>query len=162
MAKDLFTMHISDENQTMQFGARLALACGDTAVIFLHGDLGAGKTTLARGFLRGLGYEGKVKSPTYTIVEPYEINKHKIFHFDFYRVHDAQELEFIGMQDYFIPGAICLVEWPQNGAQLLPIADLSCYIEPYLNGRQVRLEAHTPRGHQILQQLGSVQTDDEK
>jgi tRNA threonylcarbamoyladenosine biosynthesis protein TsaE len=150
-------IYLPDEEHTLRFGAKLAAVCGETAVIFLQGDLGAGKTTLTRGFLRALGFEGKVKSPSYTLVEPYEINSQKVFHFDFYRLQHPQELEFIGLQDYFIPNAICLVEWPQNGGELLPAADLSCYIESYLTGRQIRIEAHTPHGQQILRQLTDVQ-----
>jgi tRNA threonylcarbamoyladenosine biosynthesis protein TsaE len=157
MKPPVFSKILPDEEHTLLFGAELAKVCGDTAIIFLQGDLGAGKTTLTRGFLRGLGYEGKVKSPTYTLVEPYEINTQKVFHFDFYRLRDPQELEFIGLPDYFIPDAICIVEWPQNGGQLLPAADLSCYIEPYLKGRQIRIEAHTPHGQLILLQLDGVQ-----
>lgn len=156
MNKKLLIKYISDEQQTLAFGRDLALACGDTAVIYLRGNLGAGKTTLTRGFLRGLGYAGKVKSPTYTLVEPYEVNNQKVFHFDFYRLYDPSELEFIGLQDYFIPKTICLVEWPQNGGELLPAEDLSCYIETHSNGRQIRLEACSPHGQQILERFTSA------
>jgi tRNA threonylcarbamoyladenosine biosynthesis protein TsaE len=141
----------------LEYGACLAKATGDTAILFFYGDLGAGKTTLTRGFLRGLGYEGKVKSPTYTIVEPYEIKNQKVYHFDFYRLQDPQELEFIGIEDYFVPHAISLIEWPDQGGNLLPAADLSCYIEPYQEGRQVRIEAHSAHGHEILKQLAASQ-----
>jgi tRNA threonylcarbamoyladenosine biosynthesis protein TsaE len=157
MNKNTLVKYLADEQQTLAFGAELALACGDTAVIYLHGDLGAGKTTLTRGFLRGLGFTGKVKSPSYALVEPYEVNSQKIFHFDFYRLHDPSELEYIGLPDYFIPQAICLVEWPQNGGELLPQEDLSCYIETQSNGRQIRLEACSPNGQKILERLGKSQ-----
>jgi tRNA threonylcarbamoyladenosine biosynthesis protein TsaE len=145
---------LPDEEASLAFGGKLAAACdAEAAVIFLYGDLGAGKTTLARGFLQRLGYPGKVKSPTYTLVEPYEIGAQKIFHFDLYRIQDPHELEFIGLADYFSLNALCLVEWPQNGLQALPIADVSCYIMSYSTGRQIRLEASTPHGQNILERL---------
>jgi tRNA threonylcarbamoyladenosine biosynthesis protein TsaE len=153
MNKDQFNQFIPDEDQMLAFGSRLAPLCGNTAVIFLYGNLGAGKTTLTRGFLRGLGYEGRVKSPTYTLVEPYEIHHQKIYHFDFYRLHNPEELEFIGIQDYLIPQAISLIEWPEHGAGILPTADLSCYIEPKSEGRQIRMEAHSAHGRDILKHL---------
>ncbi|MES2217189.1 MAG: tRNA (adenosine(37)-N6)-threonylcarbamoyltransferase complex ATPase subunit type 1 TsaE [Pseudomonadota bacterium] len=150
-----FEQYIPDETSMLAFGATLASVCQGTAVIFLYGELGAGKTTLARGVLRGLGYQDKVKSPTYTIVEPYEIADQKLYHFDFYRLQDAQDLEFIGVQDYFETGAIILAEWPERGAGLLREADLSCYIVPEAKGRNLRIEAQTPHGLQMLKDLHS-------
>jgi len=144
---------LENEAAMLAFGAKISQTCGDTAVIFLQGELGAGKTTFTRGFLRGLGFEQRVKSPTYTLVESYEINGQKIFHFDLYRVRDADELEFIGIKDYFIPHAICLIEWPDQGAGLLPPADLSCYIEHCSVGRKIRLEANSNVGDVILRQF---------
>jgi tRNA threonylcarbamoyladenosine biosynthesis protein TsaE len=150
---DTLQKFLTNENATQALGAELAAVCSDTAVIYFYGDLGAGKTTLIRGFLRGLGYAGRVKSPTYTLVEPYEVNALNIFHFDLYRLQDSRELEFFGWQDYFIPQAICLVEWPQNGGELLPCPDVSCYIMSSSTGRQIRLEASSPHGHKILERL---------
>jgi tRNA threonylcarbamoyladenosine biosynthesis protein TsaE len=150
-----FEQYIPDEASMMTLGAMLASVCQGAVVIYLYGDLGAGKTTLARGVLRGLGYQGKVKSPTYTIVEPYEIADQKLYHFDFYRLQGAQELEFIGVQDYFEVGAIILAEWPERGAGLLREADLSCYIVPEAQGRHLRIEAQTQHGQQILKDLHS-------
>lgn len=147
----MLTQLIPNEIDMLAFGSRLALACEKTLVIYLYGDLGAGKTTLARGFLRGLGYTDKVKSPTYTIVEPYTINQQSVFHFDLYRIHHPEELEYLGIRDY-LPG-IYLIEWPEHGAGLLPTADLSCYIGPHTNGRQVRIMTHTPQGQITLQRL---------
>jgi tRNA threonylcarbamoyladenosine biosynthesis protein TsaE len=141
---------IENETLMLALGKRLAEACQNQAVIFLHGGLGAGKTTFARGFMRGVGFDGAVKSPTYTLVETYEVPPRKVFHFDFYRVRDADELEFIGIKDYLGQAALCLVEWPEMGAGLLPISDLSCYIEPCSVGRKVKFEAHSERGRQIL------------
>jgi tRNA threonylcarbamoyladenosine biosynthesis protein TsaE len=151
----LFQQFIADETDMLAFGAALASVIPATAVIFLYGELGAGKTTLARGILRGLGYQDKVKSPTYTIVEPYEMPGQKLYHFDFYRLQGTQDLEFIGVQDYFESGAIILAEWPERGAGLLRDADLSCYIVPEAQGRNLRIEAQTPQGLQILKDLHS-------
>lgn len=134
-------------------GGELARALTSGAIIFLHGQLGAGKTTFTRGFLYGLGYVGKVKSPTYTLVEPYELAAHPVFHFDLYRLNDPDELTFIGIQDYFIPGAVCLIEWPEKGNPLLPQADLACYIEFIDAGRVVTLTAHTAIGEKALQKI---------
>lgn len=144
---------ISDETAMLSFGASLARACSDTAIIFLIGQLGAGKTTLSRGFLQELGHEGKVKSPTYTLVETYDLARGKVFHFDLYRIRDPQELEFIGLDDYFVPQSICLVEWPEYGEKLLPKADLSCYIELSEKGREITLEAHSESGKMILNRI---------
>lgn len=141
------------ETDMLDLGGELAVAMTQGAVIYLHGDLGAGKTTLTRGFLRRLGHEGKVKSPTYTLVEPYELAGRHVYHFDFYRLETAQELEHIGIHDYFFPNAICLIEWPQKGFPLLPPADLACYIEIRDKSREVRIEACTLLGETILSQL---------
>jgi tRNA threonylcarbamoyladenosine biosynthesis protein TsaE len=153
MNNKIATQFLADEQQTLACGGELAKACGQGAVIFLYGNLGAGKTTFTRGFLRGLGYEGKVKSPTYTIVEPYEVKGRHVFHFDFYRISHPEELEFIGIQDYFVAGAILIIEWPEHGSEILPHADLSCFFEPYQTGRKISLVAHSLQGEKIVNQF---------
>ncbi len=140
-------------------GAHLAGLVLPGTVIYLYGTLGAGKTTFVRGFLRGLGYSGKVKSPTYTLVEPYETDKFEVFHFDLYRVEHPDELLQIGLEQYFTLDTVCLIEWPDNGGNWLPPPDIAGYfgiIEEVVSGdaadmpRQIRFEARTARGDEIL------------
>jgi len=141
---------LSDPEQTLNLGRRLATGCRPPCVIYLYGELGAGKTTLIRGFLRGMGYDGHVKSPTYTLVEPYEFDDVVVNHFDLYRLEHAHELETIGIDDYFDAQSICLIEWPEQGAPLLPSADVTCYIDYLDDGRLARLDAKTDIGQHIL------------
>ncbi|MBL6985797.1 MAG: tRNA (adenosine(37)-N6)-threonylcarbamoyltransferase complex ATPase subunit type 1 TsaE [Methylobacter sp.] len=116
--------YLEDTEATEQFGAKLWAELPPKCLIFLHGELGAGKTTLVRGFLRAAGYTGAVKSPTYTLVEEYTIGERKIFHFDLYRVSDPEELEWIGIRDYFDQDCVCFIEWPAMGKGFLPDPDL--------------------------------------
>ena len=119
-------------------------------VIFLRGNLGAGKTTLARGILRGLGYQGKVKSPTYNLVELYKISRLYFYHFDFYRFNDPIEWEDAGFREYFNAESICLVEWPEKARGLLPTADLEILLGITETGRNVEIQAGTEAGRQCL------------
>lgn len=142
--------HLPDAAATEALGARLASVAAPGTVIFLEGDLGAGKTTLVRGFLRALGHEGPVKSPTYTLVEPYTLPGGTIYHFDLYRLADPEELEYIGIRDFFGAGATCLIEWAERGRGMLPPADLRVHLAHTSAGRDVRLEAGTAAGASLL------------
>lgn len=140
------TLHLADEEAMVAFGGQLARITQGHGLIFLEGDLGAGKTTLSRGIIRGLGHTGAVKSPTFTLVEPYEIGDIRAFHFDLYRLVDPEELEYVGIRDYFDEDALCLIEWPQQGAGFLPKADLTITIRPNKAGRTLTLSPQGSRG----------------
>ena len=143
-------LDIIDAPAMEALGQKLAGLCPPGCKLFLQGELGAGKTTLVRGFLNGLGYQGIVKSPTYTLVEPYQLNDLEIFHFDLYRLNDPEELESIGIRDYFSGTGTCLVEWPEKGAALLGTADVFIQIQYQDDHRKVSLEANTPSGKEII------------
>lgn len=134
-------------------GEALAKATRPGLVVFLEGDLGMGKTTLARGFVQAWGHCGAVKSPTYTIVEPYELGAAPLYHLDLYRLADPEELELMGIRDYFGENSVCLVEWPSRGLGVLPQADIVVTIRSEGSGRRLAFEAATEPGRLVLERL---------
>ena len=164
-------LHIKDESAMLHFGAQIAEATfADAAtsladvsagqgvptiggILHLHGDLGAGKTTLTRGILRGYGYAGAVKSPSYTLVEAYEFTLCKLYHFDFYRLDDPAEVEFLGVEDYFSPENLCIVEWAERGVGAIPPADLRLDIEIEGTGRWLDCQTNSEKGEAIAKRL---------
>jgi tRNA threonylcarbamoyladenosine biosynthesis protein TsaE len=142
-------MYVADAAAMEALGARLARTGERRGRIYLHGPLGVGKTTLVRGFVRGAGFKVRVKSPTYTLVEPYVRGDLRIYHLDLYRLADAEELEDIGVRDYLEEDAICLIEWAERGAGVLPEPDLSVHMALREPGREVHLAAHTERGRRL-------------
>ena len=154
MPEPVCTAFLADEAATVALGAAVARACIPGLVIHLHGPLGAGKTTFARGLLQALGHPGAVKSPTYTLVEPYELPAGTVYHFDLYRLADPGELEFMGIRDYFHGAFLCLIEWPEKGEPLLPLPDLSITLFPeHEGGRTLTIKAHTGRAQTVVAAL---------
>ena len=169
----LLERRVATEADTERVGAALAPRLHAGLVLFLHGELGAGKTTLVRGILHGLGYTGAVKSPTYTLVEPYLIGGLTIYHFDLYRLNDPEELEFLGVRDYLEGKGVCLVEWAERGAGVLPAPDVDIVIETtgrspsaakqmdvrerrQEEGRVVRFTSRTDNGAALLRELATA------
>jgi len=147
-------IELPDEAATAALGAALAraLLAIDAAVlaqgftVHLDGDLGAGKTTLVRGLLRELGVSGAVKSPSYTLLEPYKLSRLNLYHFDFYRFKNSQEFADVGFSEYFGPGAVCVAEWPGKAGEFLPGADLRIALRALNTGRHAAVEANTEIG----------------
>jgi tRNA threonylcarbamoyladenosine biosynthesis protein TsaE len=147
------TKFLPAESDTLAFGAALAPILRPGMVITLSGELGAGKTTLARGILRGLGYDGRVKSPSFALLEPYNLSRLYLYHFDFYRFGDPRELGEAGLREYFNPESVCLVEWPEKAAGVLPAADLRIRMKVDRSGRLLEMDADTETGRRCIQEL---------
>jgi len=133
-------MLIKNEQQMLEYGQQLATELKAGMLIYLEGDLGAGKTTLVRGVLQGFGHQGAVKSPTYNIVEEYNLASQHVYHFDLYRLNDPEELEYMGIRDYLSNENICFIEWPDKGHGLLPAADLIIEIQIIGEQRQLKIK----------------------
>lgn len=151
-----YQIELNSEAEQLAFGGRLAEALIPGVTVFLHGDLGVGKTTLCRGIVNGFGFEGNVKSPTYTLVEPYKVAGQMLYHFDLYRLGEATELEYMGCRDYFDDKSICLIEWPERGAGVLPAADLELQIQVQGQGRRLLCQASSDKGLAILKRLSEI------
>ena len=151
-----FTLELADEAATLAFGAALSKALVPSLTIYLHGDLGAGKTTLVRGLLHALGHAGKVKSPTYTLVETYMLSHYNLHHFDLYRFNDDEEWEAAGFRDYFNEQSVCMIEWPEKAAHVLPVADINVSLSIQGAGRHATFEASTELGQQSLERMKSI------
>ena len=145
---------LDSEAATINLGRLLAPALDAAGVIFLSGGLGAGKTTLCRGLLRGLDDDGAVKSPTFSLVEPYELERGSVYHFDLYRLAHPDELDYLGAEDYFAAEALCLIEWPERGAGFLPTPDLELTLTVTSEAsRQMQLRAQTLKGERAMARL---------
>ena len=155
MTFEPISIDVADEAGMSAPAARLASA-PSSGVIFLRGDLGAGKSTLARAYLHSRGYLGRVKSPTYTLIESYQLPDGEVHHLDLYRLKDPEELEFIGIRDLFQTGAMILIEWPEKGMQVLPEPDLDILIKPREPGRTLIFQAHTANGQDFIKALSGL------
>ena len=147
------TRFLAAAADTLALGTALATSLQAGLVVYLSGELGAGKTTLARGILRGLGYTGKVKSPSFALVELYKVSRLYLYHFDFYRFTDPRELGEAGFRECFSPDAVCLVEWPEKATGALPAADIRIEMQAAGSGRQVEIYADTETGRLCLERF---------
>lgn len=142
--------HLASEKDTESLGNALATVLSPGLQIWLEGNLGMGKTTLTRGVLRGLGHEGKVKSPTYTLIEPYVVSRLDLYHFDFYRFNSPDEYLDAGLDEYFAGEGVCMVEWPDKALPHLPSPDVEIRLEARENGRFVEISGNTEAGRTCM------------
>ena len=147
--------YLTDEAETCHLGARLASFITPGLVIFLSGDLGTGKTTLARALIRALGYGGRVKSPTYSLAELYKFSNMCLYHFDFFRFNDPLEWIDAGFRECFNGENVCLVEWPEKASGLLPVADLTIQLTHLTHGRRAEIQAGSVLGAHCAAQLAA-------
>jgi tRNA threonylcarbamoyladenosine biosynthesis protein TsaE len=152
----MLKIELEDQQATEKLGARLASVLQKGLVVFLQGDLGAGKTTFSRGLLRALGVMGVVKSPTYALVESYETDKCMVHHFDLYRIRDLEELEYLGLPDYLNGESVCLIEWPERADGYLQAPDLLCQLDIHGEQRIAKLTAQSDVGQHVLKEMGVV------
>lgn len=162
-----YTRYLPDDAATHSVGEKLANLAQAPLRVYLSGPLGAGKTALVRAFLRALGVQGAIKSPSYALVEPYNFSNYSVYHFDFYRFFDQNEWEESGFRDYFEENAICLVEWPEKAGGLLPKADLEIHLSyqlepgsqanPETTGRRIEVSALSAKGQTLVEQLNEQQ-----
>src|SRR6195256_5748151 len=144
---------LPDAAATLGVGEALAGGVAAGGLLHLRGELGTGKTTVVRGLLRGLGFTGRVKSPSYTLVEPYSISRLNLYHFDFYRFKDATEWLSSGFREYFNPDSVCVVEWPERAGPTLPPPDLEIHLEHAGESRRARIQAFSSSGKAWLSSL---------
>ena len=159
--KEPLNIQFADESSMLEWSRQAASSIVQNSresglVIHLVGDLGMGKTTLSRGLIQALGHKGNVKSPTYTLVEPYDFNGFNVYHFDLYRLADAEELEYMGVRDYFAPNSLCLVEWPEKGEGILPAADLQIELTQWQQGRSLSITSASKAGANQQAQWASI------
>lgn len=153
----LSKLFLADEQATLNAGKVLAAALQPNTCITLSGQLGSGKTTLTRGILRALGHSGAVKSPTYTLVESYEFAQFTVHHFDLYRVSDPEELELLGIRDFFDQQSVCLIEWPERGANFLPPADVILELQVAEKSRYLVYHSASKKGDRLATALRNHQ-----
>lgn len=156
MTAETLTLDLPDEAATLRAAAKVFAQLKPGCLVFLRGGLGAGKTTFVRGCLRAAGFAGAVKSPTFTLVEEYQLPDLTLFHFDLYRLNDPEELEWLGIRDYLRPDAVCLIEWPERGAECLPEPDLELDLSDRPPGRAARFQARSQTGLAVLQALAAA------
>jgi len=149
------TIEIDTAMEMEALGGAIADAATVALTVHLSGELGTGKTTLVRGYMRRLGYKGAVKSPTFTLVESYRLDNRMVHHLDLYRLEDPEELDYIGLDEYFEVGADCLVEWPERGRSGLPDPDIGIYLEMCGAKRVAKLAAETEYGRRLLAIIGN-------
>lgn len=154
MSAKPYATYLADEAATVAAGRILATLLEGHGLITLQGDLGCGKTTLSRGLIQGLGHEGAVKSPTYALVEPYDLGDIQVLHYDLYRLSDPEELEFLGVRDFLDADTLTVIEWPERAGKLLPRPDLALNLQVEGSGRRLSWEACTDRGQHLAALLG--------